>query len=210
MTSGNHEEPESEGSSDSVDDNQNNDSQGKNILQPSENYEKECSDIIEDVFNATLDLLGVLMEKEQLQGCKLIKKVTGFATAILKSNQKLAGLEEACTHHDEKSLKPIKVIKTCWNSHCNAFEHHLSIIGGATCICTATKYKHLWLKKFTLSGLKQMLPMLKVSLISFAIPFVILFTHDELTTCMCIGWIMGLGKPTGFATWVWWVQGVQC
>ena len=132
MTSRNHEEPESEGSSDSVDDNQNDDSQGENILQPNENYEKECNDIVEDVFNATSELLGALTEKEWQQGCELLKKVTGFAAAILKSNQKWATLEEACVHHNEKPLKPIKVIKTCWNSHCNTFEHHLSIIGGAT------------------------------------------------------------------------------
>jgi len=134
MTSRNHEEPESEGSGNSVDDNQNDDSQGKNILQPNENYEKECNNIVEDVFNSTSELLGVLTEKERQQGCELMKQVTGFAATILKSDQKWAALEEACTHHNEKPLKPIKVIKTrsSWNSHCDAFERHLSIIGGAT------------------------------------------------------------------------------
>ena len=171
MTSRNHEEPGSEGSGDSADDNQNNDSQGENILQPNENYEKECNNVVEDVFNAASDLLGALTEKEWKQGCELIKKVTGFAATILKSDQKWAALEEACTHHNKKPLKPIKVIKMRWNSHCDAFKRHLSIIGGATRICTATKYEHLGLEKFTLSGqeleiLKQMLPMLKVSLIT--------------------------------------------
>ena len=168
MTDGNHEELESDGSGDSAYDNQNDDSQGEDILKPNEDYENECNDVVEDIYDATSNLLGALTGKEQQQGCKLVKKVTGFVATILKSNQKLATLEEACMHLDEKPLKPIKVTKVHWNSHCNAFKHHLSIIGGATCICTAAKYKHLGLKKFTLSRweleiLRQMLPMLKVS-----------------------------------------------
>ena len=140
--------------------------------------------------NATSELLGALTEKERQQGCGLLKKVTGFVATILKSDQKWAALEEACVHHNEKPLKPIKVIKTRWNSHCNAFECHLSIIGGATRICTATKYEHLGLEKLTLSGRelkrsKCYLQYVKGESDFFALLFVILFTHDEFTTCAC-------------------------
>jgi len=108
----NHEELESDGSGDSAYDNQNDDSQGEDILKPNEDYENECNDIIEDVYDATSNLLGVLTGKEWQQGCKLVKKVTGFAATILKSNQKWATLEEACMHLDVQPLKPIKVAKT--------------------------------------------------------------------------------------------------
>jgi len=128
MTSSSHNELESEENSDSVDDNDNDNSKGEGMLKPSVDYENECDDIVDDVYSAISELLGALTESVWQQGCELVKKVTAFTSTILKSNQKWAALEEACVHHSKKPLKLIKVVRTHWNSHCDAFEHHLDPI----------------------------------------------------------------------------------
>jgi len=60
IASENHNEPESEGSSDGADNSYNNNSQGKGMLKPSMVYENEGNNIIDDVYNATSELLRAL------------------------------------------------------------------------------------------------------------------------------------------------------
>ena len=136
-------------------------------LEPNVVYEQECDNVSMEVDEQSGILLGELTAAERKTGENVLKKIRSFSSAISKSDQKMTALEEACTYHGIKFLRPIKVVKTRWNSQCNAFEHHLAILGGVMRICTVTKYEHLGLEKYALSGqeievLRQMLPMLKV------------------------------------------------
>jgi len=137
------------------------------VLEPNAIYEQECDDVSGEVDEESKILLGELTEAERKTGENVLKKIRGFSSAISKSDQKMTTLEEACTYHGIKFLRPIKVVKTRWNSQCDAFERHLAILGGAMRICTVTKYEHLRLEKYAFSGqevevLRQLLPMLKV------------------------------------------------
>jgi len=86
------------------------------VLEPNAIYEQECDDISGEVDEESKLLLGELTEAERKMGENILKKIRGFGSAISKSNQKMTTLEEACTYHGIKFLRPIKVVKTRWSA----------------------------------------------------------------------------------------------
>jgi len=165
-----------------------------NTLEPNAVYERECDDVSIEVDEQSEVLLGELKEAEKKTGENVLKKIRGFGSVISKSDQKMTALEEACTYHGIKFLRPIKVVKTRWNSQCDTFERHLAILAGAMRICTVTKYEHFGLEKYALSGqevevLRQLLPMLKVwchshaLVLARAVLFVWSCAHMHMSLC---------------------------
>jgi hypothetical protein len=63
------------------------DSSYGNMLEPSTEYERECEEVVEEINGMTCELLGDLTVTERRCGRDLIKKITGFASAVSQSDQ---------------------------------------------------------------------------------------------------------------------------
>jgi len=132
-----------------------------------EELEEETDGVVVQIDAETADQLFSFTSRHCKEALFIIKKVIGFSSVLCKSDQKTSALLQCCEHEKLKPQKPIKVVATCWNSHIAALDRHWANHAAITCLCSATIYEHLKLKKYALRQqewviLEQLCPLLHV------------------------------------------------
>src|SRR6266481_1909283 len=158
-----------------------------------DNLEDEMDNMDNKINEATEGILGPLTPTHQKETLFLMKKVrhihfdssriidgvfwamqvVGFACALCKSDMKTSVLLECCAHENIKPCRPIKVVKTCWNSHIAALDRHWDNRPAVVRLCSGAIYEHLKLEKYALRAnewpiLEQIQPVLHVSYTEFS------------------------------------------